>query len=720
MKIVKNSGRTARVRRFGMGRIGLACAAVALLGSGVALGQGVDSGISAAQIAKATGAVTGRSIQTNAATSHDWPSVGLDYGETRYSRLNSINADNVKNLGLVWTFDLNSTRGVEATPVVVGGIMYVTAPWSIVYALDARTGQKIWTYDPQVPRSSGIKACCDVVNRGVAVYKGKVYVASFDGRLIALDAATGKVDWQVDTINDHSKAYTSTAAPRVMDGKVLIGNGGGEYGIRAYVSAYDAETGKLDWRFYTIPGDPSKPAESAAMAAAAKTWDPSSKYWVLGGGGGVWDDMAYDPKLNLVYFGTGNGTPWSSKFRSPAGGENLYLDSIVALNVATGKLAWYYQETPGDNWDYDADSQIILTDMKIDGQDRHVLLHAPKNGFFFVIDRTNGKFISATQYVNQNWASGYDADGHAQVLASAKDTSKSEDVIPGPYGGHNWQPMSYNPQTGYVYIPAQNVPVTLMNDPNWQPSQMKPGVLMSGTGWNLGQALDASAPTSKPFGTLMAWDVANKKVAWTHQYPAPWNGGTLTTAGNLVFQGSADGSFTAYNATTGEELWKSPTGSGVIAGASTYLVDGVQYVSVAVGWGGALGSLIHVSANESPGTVYTFALGGKAPLPAFTPYNAGTLVQGVAYKPADVGPGTGLYVANCALCHGTPGVNNGGNVPNLGYVPASVIANLPNYVINGPYSQAGMPNFAGKLTPAEVTQIAAFIQGTADAIRPKK
>jgi len=706
-------------QKFALGVAGLASAALAGVFCQAALAQGVAAGLSGGQIAKATAAVNTRTIVMNAASSKDWPAVGLDYGETRYSRLTQINADNVKNLGLAWTFDLHSTRGVEATPVVVDGIMYITAPWSIVHAIDVRTGQEIWSYDPKVPRADGIKACCDVVNRGVAVYKGKVYVAAFDGRLIALDAATGKVDWTVDTINDHSKPYTSTAAPRVMNGRVIIGNGGGEYGIRAYVSAYDAETGKLDWRWYVIPGDPAKPYENAAMAAAAKTWDPSSKYWIDGGGGGVWDDMAYDPKLNLVYFGTGNGSPWSASWRSPGGGTNLYLTSIVALNVTTGQMKWYFQESPGDNWDYDADSQIILTDMKIGGETRHVLMHAPKNGFFIVLDRATGKFISATQFVNQNWSAGYDANGKAEVLPSALDTTKSNDVIPGPYGGHNWQPMSYNPQTGDVYIPAQNVPVTLMKDPNWEYNKTKPMVLMSGTGWNLGQALNATPPSSKPFGELIAWNVAAGKPDWTHAYPAPWNGGTLTTAGNLVFQGSADGSFYAYNAKTGEELWHSPTGTGVIAGASTYMVDGKQYVSVAVGWGGVFGLLEHIAPTASPGTIYTFALGGTAPLPAFVQYPTTGLVQGVPYDKADVGPGAGMYVADCALCHGTPGVNNGGAIPNLGYVPAGVISHLKSYVINGPLQQAGMPNFAGKLDDTQIRQIAAFIQGTADSVRPK-
>jgi quinohemoprotein ethanol dehydrogenase len=710
--------RPAKTLRRRLGKAGIAAAAVAALFGGAALAQGVAAGLSSAQITKATTAVNAKTMEANAKTSHDWPAVGGDYAETRFSHLDQINAGNVKSLGLVWTASLSSTRGVEATPVVVDGIMYVTAPWSIVHAIDVRTGQQLWTYDPMVPRTDGRKACCDVVNRGVAVYQGRVYVASFDGRLIALDAASGKVDWTVDTITDHSKPFTSTAAPRVMNGRVLIGNGGGEYGIRAYVSAYDANTGKLDWRWFVIPGDPSKPYENAAMKAAAKTWDPASKYWIDGGGGGVWDDMAFDPRLGLVYFGTGNGSPWSSKARSPGGGNNLYLTSVVALNVNTGKLAWYYQESPQDNWDYDADSQIILTDMKIGGTLRHVLLHAPKNGFFYVLDRTDGKFISAKPFVNENWASGINAQGVPQILPAALDTSKAADVIPGPYGGHNWQPMSYNPQTGDVYIPAQNVPVALQNDPNWSYNVPKPMVLQSGTGWNLGLSLVAGSAGNKPFGTLIAWNVAAQKPDWEHQYPAPWNGGTLTTAGNLVFQGAADGSFNAYDAKSGDLLWHSPTGSGVIAGASTYMVDDKQYVSVAVGWGGAFGLANHVAPNESTGTVYTFALGGTAPLPSFTPYTQAALIQGVPYNKADVGPGAGLYVENCALCHGTPGVSNGGNIPNLGYVPSKVISNLKGYIINGPYTNAGMPNFAGKLDDTQVKQIAAFIQGTADSVRP--
>ena len=295
--------------------------------------------------------------------------------------------------------------------------MYVSAPWSVVHAIDARTGKKIWTFDPEVARDKGYRGCCDVVNRGVALHKGKVFVGAYDGRLIALDAVTGKKVWEKDTIIDHKHSYTITGAPRVANGRVIIGNGGAEYGVRGYVTAYDAETGNQAWRWFVVPGDPDKPYEDESMAAAAKTWDPAGKYWVNGGGGTVWDSITFDPDLNMVYLGTGNGSPWNRNLRSPAGGDNLYLASIVALNADTGKYLWHYQETPGDNWDYTSTQPMILADVTIDGQPRKVILHAPKNGFFFVIDRTNGKFISAKNFVDVNWATGYDANGRPIEVA---------------------------------------------------------------------------------------------------------------------------------------------------------------------------------------------------------------------------------------------------------------------------------------------------------------
>ncbi len=702
-----------------LARANVGALAVGLLLSGVASAQ-TGKG-SPGHIKSTTDAVDAASIKANGASTRDWPTYGLDYAETRFSKLGQINADNVKNLGLMWSYDLESVRGVEATPLVVDGIMYVTASWSVVHAVDVRTGKRIWSFDPEVKKGDGYKGCCDVVNRGVALWKGKVYVGAYDGRLIALDAVTGKKVWEKDTITDRKYSYTITGAPRVFNGKVLIGNGGAEYGARGYVTAYDAETGNQAWRWFTVPGDPSKPFEDESMEAAAKTWDPAGKWWENGGGGTAWDSIVFDPELNMVYIGTGNGSPWNRNIRSPAGGDNLYLASIVALNADTGKYVWHYQETPGDNWDYTSTQPMILADIAVDGAPRKVVMHAPKNGFFFVIDRTNGKFISAKNYVPVNWATGYDANGRPIEVPEARSPDKGRDSIPGPFGAHNWHPMSYNPQTGLVYLPAQNVPLNLTGEAaaKFKQNEAAPGKFGGTTGWNVGFALNATPPESKPFGRLLAWDPVKQKEAWRAEYVAPWNGGTLTTAGNLVFQGSADGRFIAYNATTGEKLWETPTGTGVVAAPATYEIDGVQYVSVAVGWGGVFGITQRVTENEGPGRVYTFAVGGKAALPAFTKYQTEGLLKGVKYDPKDVPEGTALYVAACATCHGVPGVDRGGNVRNLGYVPTETIANLKDMVFNGPYVAKGMPDFTGKLTEADVGKIAAFIQGTADAIRPK-
>ncbi|MDB5654186.1 MAG: Pyrrolo-quinoline quinone [Tardiphaga sp.] len=666
-----------------------------------------------------TSAIDSAAITANTATSYNWPTYGLDYAETRFSKLNQITAGNVKSIGLMWSYNLESIRGVEATPLVVDGIMYVTAPWSIVHAIDVRSGKRIWTFDPGVDREKGYRGCCDVVNRGVAIYKGKVFVGAYDGRLIALDAATGQKVWEKDTIIDHAMSYTITGAPRVFNGHVVLGNGGSEYGVRGYVTAYDSETGAQAWRWFVVPGDPAKPFEDESMAAAAKTWDPAGKYWINGGGGASWDSITFDPELNMVYIGTGNGSPWNRNLRSPAGGDNLYLGSIVALSADTGKYLWHYQETPGDNWDYTSTQPMILADLTIDGVPRKVVLHAPKNGFFFVIDRTNGKFISAKNFVDTTWASGYGADGRPIENPAARSPDKSFDAIPGPFGAHNWHPMSFNPQTGLVYLPAQGVPLNLTGEKTLTQNAPAPYKYGGTTGWNVGFALNAEPPKNLPFGRLIAWDPVKQKEAWHVEHIAPWNGGTLTTAGNLVFQGTADGRFVAYNASTGEKLWETQVGTGAVAAPNTYTVDGVQYVSIAVGWGGVFGITQRATDREGPGTVYTFAIGGKAPLPEFTKYQIGNLLSGVKYDPKDVPDGTALYVGSCATCHGVPGVDKGGNVPNLGYSATETIAHLKDFVFKGPNMGKGMPDFTGKLTEADVVKIQAFIQGTADAIRPK-
>ena len=673
---------------------------------------------SADHIKAVTSTVDGAMIRANTATSNDWPTIGLDYAETRFSRLSQINADNVGKLGLVWSYPRESSRGVEATPLVVDGIMYVTASWSVVHAIDARTGKRLWSYDPKVDKEKGYKGCCDVVNRGVALWKGKVFVGVYDGRLVALDAVTGKVAWEKDTLIDKEHSYTITGAPRVFNGKVVIGNGGAEYGARGYVTAYDAESGNQVWRWFTVPGDPSKPFEDDSMAAAAKTWDPAGKWWINGGGGTAWDTITFDPDLNMIYLGTGNGSPWSRNARSPAGGDNLYLASLVALNADTGKYIWHYQETPGDNWDYTSTQPMILADINIDGTPRKVILHAPKNGFFFVIDRTNGKFISAKNFVDVNWATGYDANGRPIEVPAARG-DKPFDSIPGPYGAHNWHPMSFNPQTGLVYLPAQNVPVVVVEDKTWAHNANVPGRPHSGLGWNIGFNLPADPPKSKPFGRLLAWDPVKQKEAWRAEYVSPWNGGTLTTAGNLVFQGTADGRFVAYNAATGAKLWEKPVGSGAVAAASTFMIDGKQYVSIAVGWGGVFGIMQRATETQSPGTVYTYAIDGNAPPPEFVKYQTEGLLAGVPYDPKHVEEGTLLYLSNCVFCHGVPGVDKGGNVRNLGYVSRETIENLKDIVLKGPFRDQGMPDFTGKLKEADIPKLQAFIQGTADAIRPK-
>jgi quinohemoprotein ethanol dehydrogenase len=516
----------------------------------------------------------------------NWMVHGRTYNEQRFSPLQQINTQNVSQLKLAWFHDLDTHRGQEATPLVIDGVMYFTSAWSKVFALDAKTGSLLWSYDPKVAGEWGVNACCDVVNRGVAVWSGKVFVGALDGRLIALDATTGKRLWETLTI-DRNVRYTITGAPRVVKGKVIIGNGGGEFGVRGYASAYDAETGKLVWRSYTVPGDPSKPFESPILAQAAKTW--TGEWWKSGGGGTVWDAIVYDPELDLLYIGTGNGGPWSEKYRSPKGGDNLLTCSIVALKPDTGEYVWHYQQDPGDDWDYDSDEQIILADIFIEGNPRKVLLQAPKNGLFYVIDRSNGKLISAKPFTYINWATGVDMKtGRPQETALARYAGTDPTpVVPGPLGAHSWQPMSYSPFTGLVYIPVNDLGFKYKSAEDFQPKKLAAnyGIDLVAAGMPQDPKIKkAILETVK--GKLVAWDPLQQKPAWVVERPGPWNGGTLSTAGNLVFEGTAAGNFEADHAGTGEKLWSFAAQTGVMAGPITYAVDGEQYVAVLAGWGG--------------------------------------------------------------------------------------------------------------------------------------
>ncbi len=652
----------------------------------------------------------------------NWLAHGRTYDEQRYSPLDQINAGNVGKLGLAWSYATGTTRGLQATPIVVDGRMYTTGVWSVVYALDAKTGKPLWTFDPEVPRAWGRNACCDAVNRGVAVWQGAVYVGTLDGRLVSLDARTGKKRWEVNTI-DRTKPYTITGAPRVVKGKVLIGNGGAEYGVRGYFSAYDADTGKLAWRFYTVPGNPKDGFERPEMEAAAKTW--TGEWWLGGGGGTVWDSMAYDPQLDTLYVGTGNGSPWARAIRSPGGGDNLYLASILALDPDDGHLKWHYQTTPKENWDYTATQHIILADLNLDGKPRKVLMQAPKNGFFYVLDRVSGELLSADKYIPATWATHVDMKTGRPVETPEADWSKETRIlIPAQLGGHSWHPMAFNPRTGLVYIPAmqpagifppstefQQTGKYTRRDMFWNP----------GVDWNnyantiyaLAAQMGGSLP--KDHGYLKAWDPVAKKTRWEIEHPAFWNGGLLTTAGNLLFQGTGDGRLVAYSADEGKILWAVPTMVGIVAPPVTYSVDGEQYVAVMAGYGGAgaitAGDPRTMASGKyfNEGHVLAFKLGGTVPMPKIAERNLDIPEPpAIAATPAQLENGKSKFASTCMVCHG-PLVISGGVVPDLRRLPAEKHALFKQIVYDGIIHGAGMPRMGDLVTEQDVHDIQAYI-----------
>jgi quinohemoprotein ethanol dehydrogenase len=658
------------------------------------------TGAGAAEVA--ANPVDGARISNADAEPGNWMTYGRTYSEQRFSPLSGINDKNAKQLGLAWFADLDTNRGQEATPLVIDGVMYVSTAWSLVKAYDARSGRLLWAYDPQVKRELGVNACCDVGNRGVAAWNHKIFVGVYDGRLVALDEATGKPLWSTLTV-DPGKPYTITQAPRVIKGRVIIGNSGGEYGPRGYISAYDAETGKLVWRFFTVPGDPSKPFENAAMASAAKTW--SGEWWKLGGGGPVWDAISYDPALNLLYFGVGNGIQWARSARSAGTGDNLFLSSIVALNADTGQYAWHYQATPGEEWDFDAVQQLVLADIKINGELRHVLMQANKNGFFYVLDRRTGTLISAKAIVPVTWASGIDMKTGRPIInpdARYSETGKPVDVKPGPLGAHNWQPMAFNPHTGLVYIPAQQVPIKYIPLP---PMPIAP------IGWNLGVGL--AALSDQNAGFLLAWDPVHQREAWRVNYKGPWNGGIVTTAGNIVAQGDAAGNFNVYRADNGEKLWSMFVQSGIIAAPSTFSVGGEQYLAVLSGWGGSYslsgGKAAAMSGNlRNVSRMLVFKLGGTGSLPVLEPR---AFVINPPPEPTDlesIAKGEPLYAQYCSACHGDAAVG-GGTVPDLRASNFLGMDFYYNIVLDGALKDAGMASFKAALTRDDATAIRNFV-----------
>lgn len=666
--------------------------------------------------------VTDARLNNAEATPTEWLSYGFDREETRHSPLTGISRDNVADLGVAWTYDLATSRGVESTPIVIDGVMYVTSAWSVVYALDAKTGDELWVYDPDVDRAVGVNACCDVVNRGVAVYEGKLYLGVIDGRVEALDAKTGDVIWSKVTV-DQSRPYTITGAPRVVDGKVLIGNGGAELGVRGYLNALDAETGDLIWRFYTVPSPDKQPdgavSDSAFEQVGNVTWGDTGAWTTDGGGGTVWDSIIYDEVNDTVIFGVGNGSPWNQAIRDPSGLDNLFLSSIVAVDADSGEYKWHFQTTPGDNWDYTATQTLIIATLPMgeNGADRRVVMQAPKNGFFYVIDAETGEFVAGNNYVPVNWATGLGDEGRPIEVPEARYAEIPYLQTPGPLGGHNWHPMAFNPDVGLAYIPAQEIPQAYATDPRFQDNSTK---------WNTGADFAAGVPQVIPSevfkflrsglkGRLIAWDPVANEARWTVEHDGPWNGGVLSTAAGLVFQGKLNGEFAAYDAATGEELWVADVKSGAASGPGTFEIDGEQYVTITTGWGSAY--LLSAGAVAAPqavppsvGKVVTFKVGADGTIPDIEVAMIDATPKTEEFgTEAQLTTGLVQYARNCTVCHG-PFAVSAGVLPDLRWSSyASSEEAWKGVLIDGNLQSIGMVSFADVLSEEEVEAIRAYV-----------
>ncbi|HEU4626886.1 MAG TPA: PQQ-dependent dehydrogenase, methanol/ethanol family [Steroidobacteraceae bacterium] len=656
----------------------------------------------------------------------NWLTHGGDWNERRFSRLAQINVQTVRRLKPAWYFDYDTTRGQEATPLVVDGVMYVSTAWSKVYALDARTGRQIWFFDPKVPGSAAVPTCCDIVNRGVAVYKGLVYVGTVDGRLIALNAATGTPVWSTVT-TPVGTTYSITGAPRVARDKVFIGNAGSEFGGRGYVSAYDARSGKLIWRFYTVPGDPAAKQDGAAsdevLARLARpTW--FGDWYKYGGGGHVWNALVFDPDLNQVYFGTGNGYPWSRVHRSAGKGDNLFIASIVAVDADTGRYKWHYQEVPGEEWDYDAIADITLVDLRIDGQLKKVLLHAPKDGFFYVIERATGKVLSAQPYISGlNWATRVDlATGRPEIVAAARYQDAPWLGIPGGGGGHNWQPVAFSPMTGLIYIPATESSTYYELLPEFRYVQGIPHIGINRESMVHGGP--ASGPPKGPTGAansayLLAWNPVTQSEAWR----ANGRGnGVLATAGNLVFQGRSRagllGELVAFRADTGERVWSYNTPNAIVAGPVMYSVGGEQYVAVSSGPSAVV--FTPPARMRDNGRMLAFKLDGTATLPPDSPLAPPANPPDQIASSTAYNTGKAHYDLYCARCHGFD-AQSANVIPDLRRSPMLTDKSAwKRVVIDGALTDRGMVSWAKFLSPADAETIRAYVGEQARALQQQE
>ena len=652
---------------------------------------------------------------TNDPSGENWLAFGRTYDEQRFSPLDQINRGNVGGLKVDWYIDLPSSRSLVSTPLVVDGVMYFVSSMNIVKAVDATSGAEMWNYDPQVAEHAARRMRAGWDNsRGIGLWEDKVFVATWDGRLIGINRHTGEELWSTQTIDPELAMYI-TGAPKVFKGKVLIGNGGTEHGPnRGYVTAYDANTGEQAWRFWIVPGNPADGFEDEAMEMAAETW--TGDWWRHGGGGNAWHGFTYDAELDQLYIGTGNGSPWNQRIRSPGGGDNLFLSSVVALNPDTGEYIWHYQTTPGETWDYTSTMDIVLADLTIEGEQVKALMHAPKNGFFYVINRANGELISAEPYTVTTWATHIDmATGRPVEVPAARYEDAPFKVAPAEIGGHSWHAMSYNPQTGLVYIPTIHnsfvVDDTGIDLENYQKQQWKMGV-------GLNSVRAGSSREDGLKGALQAWDPVRQEVVWEVPTDGNWDAGTLTTAGGLVFQGRADGHLRAYDAATGENLWDIALGLGISAPPITYSVNGRQYLAILVGWGGvntAVGGQPLADYGWAYGDqvrrLFTFSLDGTQPVPPSAPPR---VPQPIASDDFVVdgdlaSEGAVYYGESCNPCHGGAAIA-AGMAPDLR--ASAVILSQEAFrqvVREGAMRANGMPPFT-EFDDAELERIRHYIR----------
>jgi quinohemoprotein ethanol dehydrogenase len=665
----------------------------------------------------------------------EWISPGGDAGKTHHSLLTDIDASNVNRLGLAWEADLGTARGIEATPVVIGGMMYLSGMAGRVHAFDAASGRELWTFIPEIDPRAWRAACCDAVNRGVAVNDGLLYVAALDGRLYALDTKSGAVKWSADTIVDRDRGYSSTGAPEIAGDVVVIGNGGAEMDVRGYVTAYDLKTGAQKWRFWTIPRDPKLgPQDHPDLEAAVKTWDPKSR-WDIGGGGTAWDAINYDPLTGLVIVGVGNGGPYPAWRRSPKGGDNLYLSSLVALDARTGRVKWHYQETPGDSWDFTATQPMILTELEWEGEKRPVVIHAPKNGFLYVLDRRDGRLLSAKPIARMNWADGVDMrTGRPRLTPQHSDYRNGPKIIfPSNSGARNWQAGSYDPATGLYYavvvdvgvlmIPAQgelihrkralNTDVVLIFTPDVDhalpgfPPPLRAAIE------NLPELAYAR---KRPWASeLRAIDPKSGRTVW-RQPMQGWQdrAGVLSTASGLLFQGNLAGQLRVFDSRSGKLLRRIETGRSIIAAPMSYKVEGVQYVAVATGWGG--GGWPYVpgySASYRYGNdnkLLVFKLDGEQPklpeaLPPIEVAPSPPALPAVA-NAASIAHGQQLFFSNCAICHANQYRSTSPDLRRMGEQTHEAFRMI---VLDGLLQPNGMPSWRDILTERDADDIHAYL-----------